>query len=99
MSFYVLVQVLLIQSFPGLQLNNKQSEPSQTKSLPKITAQLVFIPGQTNPVLFLNEFEKCRDLKSDKEKMCKIRNFVTDVHRGKNTVSHLIDFVIIIGFL
>lgn len=71
-----------------MQFINKQSEKSEneasnSKSLLKSSDQLVFISGQTNPLLFVNVFEKCRDLKTDKDKMFKIRNFVDASHRGK----------------
>lgn len=44
--------------------------------------RLVFASGQTNPLLFLNDFEKCSDLKTDKDKMYKILHFVDECHKG-----------------
>lgn len=67
-------------------LANKQlgNQLSESKSSDKSTTRLVFISGQTNPLLFLNDFEKCRDLKTDKDKMYKIRHFVDECHKGNH---------------
>ncbi|XP_037029366.1 uncharacterized protein LOC119069419 [Bradysia coprophila] len=53
-----------------------------TKSY-KTTDQLVFVSGQTNPLIFLKEYEKCRDIKYDEDKMFKIRNFVDASHKAE----------------
>lgn len=37
---------------------------------------MVFAVGKSNPAIFLKEFEKCDDTKTDKDKLFKIRNFV-----------------------
>lgn len=76
---------LELMYIPDMQLTNEQSkkETSNAKLSYKYTDGLVFISGQTNPLLFLNEYEKCRDLKDDKDKMFKIRNFVDAPHRGE----------------
>lgn len=37
---------------------------------------MVFAVGKSNPAVFLKEFEKCDDVKTDKDKVFKIRNFV-----------------------
>lgn len=68
-----------------MELTNEQSkkEASNSKSSYKYTDQMIFISGQTNPLLFLNEYEKCRDLNDDKEKMFKIRNFVDAPHKSE----------------
>lgn len=64
-----------------MELSNKKS--SENKSISgKTTNYLVFASGQTNPLLFLNEFEKCRDLKTEQDKMYKIRHFVDECHKG-----------------
>lgn len=78
--------VLIIQFITDLSLVNEQFEDksSKTKPLPKSRVELVFACGQTNPLLCINEFEKCCDVKTDKDKMFKIRNFVNDSHRGKD---------------
>lgn len=41
--------------------------------------------GQSNPLLFLKEFERCRDLKNDKDKMFKLRHFVDEPHKGSTS--------------
>lgn len=58
------------------------SNGNQSKS-DKTTDRLIFASGQSNPLLFLNHFEKCSDLKNDQDKMFKIRHFVDDCHKGK----------------
>lgn len=42
------------------------------------TEYLVFAPGRTNPAVFLKEFEQCCDVKTEKDKLYKIRNFVKE---------------------
>ncbi len=37
---------------------------------------MVFAVGKSNPAVFLKEFEECDDIKTDKDKLYKIRNFV-----------------------
>lgn len=49
----------------------------------KKTNQLVFISGQTNPLIFLSEFEKCSDVLADNDKKFKIREFVDDCDQSK----------------
>lgn len=39
---------------------------------------MVFRHGQTNPAIFLKSFENCSDVKSDKDKLYKLRNFVKE---------------------
>lgn len=51
------------------------------------TDDLVFLVGKTNPAIFLVEFEKCMDVKLDKDKLFKIRNFVNE--EDKNEFSTL----------
>ncbi|KAJ6642899.1 hypothetical protein Bhyg_07855 [Pseudolycoriella hygida] len=53
-------------------------KPSELKS-----THLVFISGETNPLLFINQFEKCIDVKADKDKMYNIRHFVDESHRAE----------------
>ncbi|KAJ6640628.1 hypothetical protein Bhyg_05559 [Pseudolycoriella hygida] len=43
--------------------------------------------GKSNPAVFLKEFEKCYDVKSEKEKLFKIRNFVN--RKDKQVFSEL----------
>lgn len=64
-----------------MELDNLKGETYKVKT--KDTSQLIFISGQTNPLIFLNEYEKCADVNTDKNKMFKIRNFVDDIHRGE----------------
>lgn len=63
--------------------------------------RLVFASGQTNPLLFLNDLEKCSDLKTDKDKMYKILHFVDECHKGnmKNRLPFSFDFLILYSFL
>lgn len=49
---------------------------TSTKNKSRSTDDLVFMIGKTNPAIFLFEFEKCSDVKIDKDKLFKIRNFV-----------------------
>ena len=49
----------------------------------KSTRELIFNSGETNPLLFLTEFEKCRDIETDQDKTYKIRDFVDHHHKGK----------------
>lgn len=37
--------------------------------------------GKTNPAIFLGEFEKCSDVKTEKDKLYKLRNFVDENDR------------------
>lgn len=39
---------------------------------------MVFEAGKTNPAIFLEEFEKCHDVKTEKDKLYKLRNFVKE---------------------
>lgn len=70
--------------FPDMQLGGLiPNDPKASQPKLKKTDQLIFVSGQTNPLLFLAEFDKCRDLKTDKDKMFKLRNFVDDTHKGE----------------
>ncbi len=70
---------------------------SPDKNLDRTTAQLVFVSGETNPLLFLNQFDKCKDLKTKNDKMYKIRDFVDECHKGKKSVEFLVvRFVILL---
>ncbi len=69
-----------------MEINSNEKE-SVSKS-DKTTNRLVFAPGRSNPLLFLNDFEKCNDIKNDQGKMYKIRNFVDDCHKGKINFIH-----------
>lgn len=42
----------------------------------------MFIPEHTNPLLFLNEIEKAKNLKSEKDKMYEVLQFVKEDHKG-----------------
>lgn len=83
-SFLVLYCALIIQFIPDMELINKhiQHQPKSSHNQPK-SSQLVFISGETNPLVFLKEFEKCRDSKTDKDKMFKIRHFVDKCHTAE----------------
>ncbi|KAJ6648118.1 hypothetical protein Bhyg_03343 [Pseudolycoriella hygida] len=34
-----------------------------------MSTHLIFVSGETNPLLFINNFEKCIDIKTEKDKM------------------------------
>lgn len=89
---------VIIQFTPDMELANKvfETQSSKSKSSTKSTTRLMFISGETNPLLFLNEFEKCCDLKTDKDKMYKIRHFVDEGHIGK--IYFHLPFVLIVLF-
>lgn len=64
-----------------MQLAGKQTadQPNCTRKIrSKSSDNLVFAVGKTNPLIFLNEFEKCDDTKTEKDKLFKIRNFVSE---------------------
>ncbi len=92
---------LLTQFIQDSQLDNKQvrCEESETSKRLIKSHQLVFIPGQTNPLLFLSNFEKCSDLKNEQDKMFGIRNIVDESDRGKDTISYFISFYFIDCFV
>lgn len=46
------------------------------KKVTKSSDDLVFAVGKSNPTVFLKEFEKCDDTKTDKDKLFRLRNFV-----------------------
>lgn len=48
---------------------------------PTTTHDLVFQVCKTNPANFLKMFEKCSDVKSEKDKLYNLRNFVNENHR------------------
>lgn len=73
----------LFNKQPSQSNNSQANETLNPKSSQKSSHRLVFISGQTNPLMFLNDFEKCSDLKTDKEKMYKILHFVDECHKGK----------------
>lgn len=62
-----------------MNLNCKTKEQPRSQSS---TNRLLFVSGQTNPLLFLKKFEKCNDIETDKNKMYKIRGFVDESHKG-----------------
>lgn len=65
-----------------MELSGKRThQPSSNRKKVKSTEDLVFAVGETNPVIFLHEFEKCSDVKEDKDKLFKIRNFVNQEDR------------------
>lgn len=65
----------LIMIFPIIVLRiSTRSNPKKGSS----TDDLVFIEGQTNPSFFLDRFERCYDVKTDRDKLFKIRSFVNE---------------------
>ncbi|KAJ6634579.1 hypothetical protein Bhyg_13153 [Pseudolycoriella hygida] len=66
-----------INKFSDIELSGS-TKTAQNNSTRKrsSTDDLLFVEGQSNPAVFLKEFEKCDDTKTEKEKLFKIRNFV-----------------------
>lgn len=61
-----------------IQLACIDSPNSTRKRVTKSSKEdLVFTVGKSNPAIFLKEFENCDDTKTDKDKLFKIRNFVS----------------------
>lgn len=52
----------------------------------KSTRELTFNSGETNPLLFLTEFQKCSDIETDQDKTYKIRDFVDHRHKRKKLI-------------
>lgn len=44
---------------------NHTTNPTKRKM--KTTRELTFLPGESNPILFLTEFQKCSDVKADSD--------------------------------
>lgn len=77
--------ILINISVSVIQLSDRaancgQSNGNQTKK-PRGTDNLVF--EGTNPAIFLKMFEKCPDVKSDKDKLYKLRNFVRESDKSE----------------
>lgn len=73
-----------MKCIPDLEIAGKQigkTIPERKQSVKK-TKGLVFISGQSNPLMFLKDFESCSDVTTEKDKMYKIRDFVDDSHKG-----------------
>lgn len=62
----------------------KSTENRPTKQKTKTTRDITFDAGVTNPLLFLAEFEKCDDVKTEHDKTYKIRHFVDETYKRKN---------------
>lgn len=60
-----------------------QLAESRRKNQPESSDDLIFVYGKTNPLIFLDKFEKCTDVKTDKDKLFKIRNFVNQIDRSE----------------
>lgn len=56
--------------------NESDQHITSRKRLAKSSDDIIFAAGKTNPLTFLKEFEKCVDVKTDNDKLFKIRNFV-----------------------
>ncbi len=65
------------------EITHKLSDNRSTKRKVNRLRDLTFDSGEANPLLFLAEFEKCIDIKSDQDKMQKLRNFVDEEHKRK----------------
>ena len=46
------------------------------------TDELVFDCGYTNPLIFMDALENCKDVNTDKEKMFALHDFVDDADKG-----------------
>ncbi|KAJ6634622.1 hypothetical protein Bhyg_13198 [Pseudolycoriella hygida] len=63
---------------------SEKSKPNQSiKRKLKSTRDITFSSGETNPILFLAEFEKCHDVSTDDDKISKIRYFVNEEHKAE----------------
>lgn len=60
-----------------------KKESSGEKKKAKVLDQMAFIYGQTNPITFLNEFERCKEFKNERDKMFKLRNIVDEPHKAE----------------
>lgn len=87
LNYLIRISDLTIQFNLELTIAGEELGTGTSKSIDKSTKRLVFISGQTNPSLFVNEFEKCSDVKSDKDKMYQILDFVDECHKG-TLISH-----------
>lgn len=76
---------MIMKCIPDLQIAGKQVGKMipERKQHVKKTKGLVFVSGQNNPLMFLKDFESCSDVKTEKDKMYKIRDFVDECHIGK----------------
>lgn len=62
----------------GITARAGQRDKSNPSKKAKTTHDIVFEAGKTNPAIFLKEFEKCSDVKLEKDKLYKLRNFVNE---------------------
>lgn len=62
-------------------MSSNRSDHFQNRKKGSSTDHLVFIAGETNPLVFLSDYEKCSDVRADKDKLYKIRNFANDEHK------------------
>lgn len=65
----------------GITASHREKSNPRKKGKSKSTDDLVFEAGKTNPAIFLKEFEKCYDVKTEKDKLYKLRNFVNENDR------------------
>ncbi len=56
----------------------RSSQCIESRHQPQSTHDLVFKAGESNPANFLKKFEKCLDVKTEKDKLYKLRNFVNE---------------------
>lgn len=75
--FYFKLYRLDIQ-LSGIAARQGNESNSGKKFKPESTHDLIFKAGETNPANFLKIFEKCSDVKTEKEKLYKLRNFVNE---------------------
>ncbi|KAJ6634109.1 hypothetical protein Bhyg_17618 [Pseudolycoriella hygida] len=69
--------------------SDHRNESNPAKKQSGSTHDLVFKVGETNPANFLNIFEKCSDVKTDKEKLFKLRNFVNENEKSEFSTLYL----------
>lgn len=67
-----------------MQISSRQTDQNHSQRRKRSnTDDLVFIAGETNPLIFLNDFEKCNDVTTEKDKLYKLRNFVNDEDKSE----------------
>lgn len=68
-----------------MQISSREADHIHTKRRKESNKSddLVFIVGETNPLIFLNDFENCKDVTTEKEKLFKLRNFVNEEDKAE----------------
>lgn len=70
--------VIQLSGIAARQSDHRSESKPGKKLKPESTHDLVFKAGESNPANFLKIFEKCSVVKTEKEKLYKLRNFVNE---------------------